>query len=100
VIQAARLALCEHLVYQAFVVRKDMSLEDFGQRAIEFVRVHEMWTALIVFTLAFVESLAFVSLLLPSWAALVGIGRRSDVDENDGVFHAVRDRNILNSFSR
>src|SRR4030088_2217090 len=51
-----------------------MSLEEFGQRAIEFVRVHEAWTAPIVFALAFGESLAFVSLVLPSWAALVGIG--------------------------
>ena len=53
---------------------KNMSLEEFGQRAIEFVRVHEAWTAPIVFALAFGESLAFVSLVLPSWAALVGIG--------------------------
>jgi len=51
-----------------------MSLEEFGQRAIEFVQVHEAWTAPIVFALAFGESLAFVSLVLPSWAALVGIG--------------------------
>ena len=51
-----------------------MSFEEFGQRAIEVVRVHETWTAPIVFALAFAESLAFVSLVLPSWAALVGIG--------------------------
>jgi membrane protein DedA with SNARE-associated domain len=41
---------------------------------IEFVRAHEVWAAPIVFLLAFCESLAFVSLLLPAWAALVGIG--------------------------
>jgi membrane protein DedA with SNARE-associated domain len=51
-----------------------MSFEEFGQRAIEIVRVHETWTAPIVFALAFAESLTFVSLVLPSWAVLVGIG--------------------------
>lgn len=35
---------------------------------------HESWAAPIVFALAFAESLAFLSLVLPSWAALVGIG--------------------------
>ena len=33
-----------------------------------------MWAAPIVFALAFGESLAFISLFLPAWAALVGIG--------------------------
>ncbi|MBI5265319.1 MAG: DedA family protein [Bradyrhizobium sp.] len=51
-----------------------MSLEEFSRQVIEFVRVHEAWAAPIVFALAFAESLAFVSLILPSWAALVGIG--------------------------
>jgi membrane protein DedA with SNARE-associated domain len=51
-----------------------MSLEQFWQQVIEFVRVHESWAAPIVFALAFGESLAFLSLVLPSWAALVGIG--------------------------
>ena len=56
-----------------------MSLEQFGHQVIEFVRVHETWAAPIVFALAFAESLAFVSLVLPSWAALVGIGRSGRV---------------------
>ena len=51
-----------------------MSLQQFGQQVIDFVRVHEAWAAPIVFALAFAESLAFLSLVLPSWAALVGIG--------------------------
>jgi membrane protein DedA with SNARE-associated domain len=51
-----------------------MTLEEFGRHVIEFVRVHEAWAAPIVFALAFCESLAFISLILPSWAALVGIG--------------------------
>jgi len=51
-----------------------MSLEELGKHVIEFVRVHEAWTAPIVFALAFGESLAFVSLVLPAWAILIGIG--------------------------
>ena len=51
-----------------------MSLEEFGRYVVEFVRVHEAWAVPVVFALAFAESLAFISLVLPSWAALVGIG--------------------------
>src|SRR6266540_5090886 len=51
-----------------------MSIEEFARAIIDFVRTHEAWAAPIVFALAFGESLAFVSLLLPAWAALVGIG--------------------------
>ena len=36
--------------------------------------VHQAWAAPIVFALCFAESLAFISLLIPAWAALVGIG--------------------------
>jgi len=50
------------------------SLEAFAQQLVEFVRTHEVWAAPVVFALAFGESLAFISLLLPAWAALVGIG--------------------------
>ena len=51
-----------------------MSIEEFARGIIDFVRTHEAWAAPTVFALAFCESLAFVSLLLPAWAALVGIG--------------------------
>ena len=51
-----------------------MDLEAYAQQIIEFVRVHQVWAAPIVFLLCFAESLAFISLLLPAWAALVGIG--------------------------
>jgi membrane protein DedA with SNARE-associated domain len=51
-----------------------MSLEESAHHVIEFVRAHQAWAAPIVFALAFGESLAFVSLILPAWAALVGIG--------------------------
>ena len=50
------------------------SLEAFGHQIVEFVKLHEVWAAPIVFALAFGESLAFISLLIPAWAALVGIG--------------------------
>lgn len=40
---------------------------------IEFVRANQQWAAPIAFTLAFLESLAFLSLLIPSTAILVGI---------------------------
>ncbi len=48
--------------------------EQYSQLVIDFVRTHHMWAAPIVFALAFGKSLAFVSLLVPAWAALVGIG--------------------------
>jgi membrane protein DedA with SNARE-associated domain len=51
-----------------------MSLESYAQAIIDFVRQNQAWAAPIVFALAFGESLAFISLLIPAWAALVGIG--------------------------
>lgn len=51
-----------------------MSLEELSHLVIELVRIHEAWTAPIVFALAFGESLAFVSLVLPAWATLIGLG--------------------------
>jgi membrane protein DedA with SNARE-associated domain len=51
-----------------------MSLESYVQQTIDFVRTHEVWAAPIVAALAFGESLAFISLLIPAWGALVGIG--------------------------
>jgi membrane protein DedA with SNARE-associated domain len=50
------------------------NLEDHARHLVEFVRVHQAWAPPVVFALAFGESLAFVSLLIPAWAALVGIG--------------------------
>jgi len=51
-----------------------MSFEHSAQLVIDFVRVHHAWAAPVVFALAFLESMVFVSLLIPGWAALVGIG--------------------------
>jgi membrane protein DedA with SNARE-associated domain len=51
-----------------------MDIEAYARDIIEFVRVNQHWAAPIIFALAFGESLAFVSLLLPAWAVLVGMG--------------------------
>ena len=50
------------------------SLDAYAQELVEFVRAHYEWAAPIMFALAFAESLAFLSLFVPAWAALVGIG--------------------------
>ena len=51
-----------------------MDLHALGLSIVEFVRAHQSWAVPIVFVLAFGESLAFVSLLLPATVALLGIG--------------------------
>lgn len=51
-----------------------MGLEDMVREVVGFVKDHQVWAAPIVFALAFGESLAFISLLVPAWGALVGIG--------------------------
>jgi membrane protein DedA with SNARE-associated domain len=49
-------------------------MDDIAQHVIAFVRDNAAWAPPIVFALAFGESLAFISLLIPAWAALVAIG--------------------------
>jgi membrane protein DedA with SNARE-associated domain len=49
-------------------------MEDFARALADFVRDHQAWAAPIVLVLAFGESLAFISLLVPAWGALVAIG--------------------------
>jgi membrane protein DedA with SNARE-associated domain len=51
-----------------------MSFHDHALQLTDFVRDHAEWAAPVVFALAFGESLAFISLLIPAWAALVAIG--------------------------
>src|ERR1051326_5065803 len=51
-----------------------MSFAEYTDAIKAFVTLHREWAAPIVFVLAFGESLAFVSLILPFWAMLVGIG--------------------------
>src|SRR3569833_4188613 len=49
-------------------------MEQFAHALADFVRVHQVWAAPIVFMPAFGESLAFISLPIPAWGALVAIG--------------------------
>jgi membrane protein DedA with SNARE-associated domain len=51
-----------------------MDFHAIGQQIVDFVRENAAWAPVVVFALAFGESLAFISLLLPAWAALVAIG--------------------------
>lgn len=48
-------------------------MDAFISSIVEFVRVHQAWAAPIVFVLAFLESLAFLSLLVPATAILLAI---------------------------
>jgi len=50
------------------------SLEALAHQVIEFVRLNQEWAAPVVFVLAFLESIALFSLVIPAWVALVGIG--------------------------
>jgi len=48
--------------------------EEYVQPIADFARQHQIWAAPIVFALAFMESLAFISLIVPAWGVLVLIG--------------------------
>lgn len=50
-----------------------MSLASFVDTIVTFVRDHEEWTPAIVFLVAFGESFAFLSLLVPGTAILAGV---------------------------
>src|SRR6516162_5048333 len=47
---------------------------DFTQSMIAFVQAHREWGLPVVAILAFSESFAFISLIVPATAALLGIG--------------------------
>lgn len=51
-----------------------MSLDQITSAIVDFVRDHQAWAAPVVGLLAFLESLAFLSLLVPATAILLGIG--------------------------
>jgi membrane protein DedA with SNARE-associated domain len=51
-----------------------MTLDSIVNETVAFVRAHEAWAPLIVGLLAFGESFAVISLLIPATFALVGIG--------------------------
>jgi membrane protein DedA with SNARE-associated domain len=50
------------------------TLEAYALQIAEFVKANQGWAPLVVFVLAFGESLAFISLVLPAWLALITIG--------------------------
>ena len=51
---------------QAAFRPREAPIEEFVNTVIEFVKQHDSWAVPIVFLLAFGESFAFVSLLLPA----------------------------------
>lgn len=51
-----------------------MALQEYADALLAFVRSNPQWIAPIVFVLAFGESIAFVSLILPFWGMLVALG--------------------------
>jgi membrane protein DedA with SNARE-associated domain len=51
-----------------------MTLHEITEFVVALVREHRAWAAPVVFVLAFGESFALVSLILPFWGMLVAIG--------------------------
>src|SRR6201985_2971416 len=49
-------------------------MDGLVRSTIDFMQDHRAWTVPIVFVLAFCESFAFVSLLVPATAVLLGLG--------------------------
>lgn len=49
-------------------------MDGYVHGLIDFVHDHRAWAAPVVLVLAFGESLAFLSLLIPAWGVLVAIG--------------------------
>ena len=67
-----------------------MTFEEMTRGLAEFVRDHQAWAAPVVFALAFAESLAFLSLVVPAWGALVAIVRLLPwATERHGVDRAI-----------
>ena len=52
----------------------DLGISAAGEAIVAFARAHQAWTPAIVFVLAFGESLAFISLVLPFFSILIAIG--------------------------
>jgi membrane protein DedA with SNARE-associated domain len=66
-------------------------MHDFVNTVVAFVQAHQAWAAPVAFALAFGESLAFVSLVVPATVILVTIGGllgASDIDVWPIVFAA------------
>ena len=58
-----------------------MSLEGLEATVLAFLHDHQRWAPMVVILLAFGESLAFVSLLLPATLILVGVGALVGIGE-------------------
>ena len=52
----------------------ELELKGLVEATMKFVQEHRSWAGPVVFILAFGESLAFVSLILPFWGLLVALG--------------------------
>ena len=52
----------------------DLEFKAAGEALLKFVQAHQAWTPPVVFVLAFGESLAFISLVLPFFTILIAIG--------------------------
>lgn len=50
------------------------AVQQYADAIVTFARTHKQWVVPIVFILAFGESIAFVSLILPFWGMLVALG--------------------------
>ena len=51
-----------------------MSLNEITHTIMQFIETHQVWSLPIIFLLAFGESLAIISLLVPATAILLGAG--------------------------
>ncbi|PSJ59903.1 DedA family protein [Pseudaminobacter soli (ex Li et al. 2025)] len=60
-----------------------MSIETLVNGIIAFTQENASWAPYIVFALAFAESMAIVSLLVPAWGILIGIGALVGISELD-----------------
>ena len=65
-----------------------MTLQEFADAIVAFVQANQVWAAPVAFALAFGESLAFVSLILPATVILVAIGGLLGASAVD-VWHVV-----------
>ena len=49
-------------------------MESITDQILEWIQLHPGWAGLVIFAIAFLESLAIVGLAMPGWLLLVGVG--------------------------
>ncbi len=54
-----------------------------SESLLQFIQLHSQWAWLVVFLIAFIESIAILGLLMPGWVLLVGIGTLIGTDVLD-----------------